>query len=328
MVKSKIAIIGAGIAGLRLARLLSERADVQLFEKSRGLGGRMSTRRAEAFQFDHGAQYFTAHGVAFQRFLRPFLEDGTVAQWTPRLVTLGGAEESPEWTAPRYVARPGMNGLCKAMAGGLSVSLQNRIARIERHGSETWQLTNENGEVCGRFDWVFSTAPAEQSARLMPPSFSQKQALDDARMLGCYSLMLGGLDTTDLPWDAAIVEHSPIAWIAVNSSKPGRPDASSILCQSRNDWAEHHLEDDPGEVQAKLLTAFKDVTGVPPDKASYISLHKWRFANVEKAAGKPCLFDAVNRLGAAGDWCGAGRVEAAFDSATALAETALEFIDL
>ena len=328
MSKPKVAIIGAGIAGLRLGQILSGHADVQLFEKSRGLGGRMSTRRAEAFQFDHGAQYFTAHGNTFQTFLRPFTETGTVERWSPRLAALGGAGESPEWSAPRYVASPGMNGLCKAMAQGLRVSLQNRIARIERNGSGPWRLTNQEGHACGHFDWVFSTAPAEQSARLMPGEFSEKEMLDGARMLGCYSLMLGGLDTTDLPWDAATVQDSPIAWIAINSSKPGRPAASSILCQSRNDWAEQHLEDAPADVQAKLTDAFRDATGLCAASAHYTSLHKWRFAKVENAAGKPFLFDAENRLGAAGDWCGTGRVEAAFDSATGLGEAILQFIHI
>ena len=58
---SKIAVIGAGITGLHLARQLSDVFDVTVFEKSRGLGGRMCARRTEAHQFDHGAQYFTAH---------------------------------------------------------------------------------------------------------------------------------------------------------------------------------------------------------------------------------------------------------------------------
>ncbi|MGD9295598.1 MAG: NAD(P)-binding protein [Roseobacter sp.] len=326
MSKPRIAVIGAGIAGLRLAQLLSVRANVQLFDKSRGPGGRMSTRRAEEFRFDHGAQYFTAHGIAFQTFLRPFIADGTVERWTPRLASLGGEGKAPVWSAPRYVALPGMNGLCKAMAQGLQVSLQNRIARIERHPDGDWTLTNEQGGSCGRFDWVISTAPAEQSARLMPAIFSRKKVLDGARMTACYSLMLGGLDTTDLPWDAAVVQDSPIAWIAINSSKPGRSGAPSILCQSRNDWAEQHLEDAPEDVQAALIGAFQDATGLSPDDASHISLHKWRFAKVEKAADEPFLLDAENRLAAAGDWCGAGRVEAAFDSATALGEHVLEFI--
>ena len=52
--KKKIAIIGAGISGLTLAQKLKEYADVVIYEKSRGVGERMSTHYAEPFYFDHG----------------------------------------------------------------------------------------------------------------------------------------------------------------------------------------------------------------------------------------------------------------------------------
>ena len=57
----KVAIIGAGIAGLTAARELVERgAQVKVFEKARGLGGRLSTKRLVWGKLDIGAQYFTA----------------------------------------------------------------------------------------------------------------------------------------------------------------------------------------------------------------------------------------------------------------------------
>lgn len=39
----KIAIIGAGLSGITLAKKLSQKTDVHVFEKGRGIGGRMST---------------------------------------------------------------------------------------------------------------------------------------------------------------------------------------------------------------------------------------------------------------------------------------------
>ncbi|MEE4189840.1 MAG: FAD-dependent oxidoreductase [Roseobacter sp.] len=318
--KPKIAIIGAGITGVHLARQLMDMADVQVFEKSRGIGGRMSTRRADDCQFDHGAQYFTAHSAAFQAVLEPFVAAGVVARWTPRLACLGGGSSTPHWNAPRYVAVPGMNALCKAMAEGLSVSRQTRIGRIERSADGRWALTSEGGEACGRFDWVISTAPAEQSAKLMPGCFSETDTLAKTRMQGCYSLMLGGLDLGALTWDAAVVQDSPLAWLAVNNSKPGREGAPSLLCQTANTWAEAHLEEDADAVQDVLMNALYGICEVDGRQSSYISLHKWRFAKVEHPTGKPFLLDSDNRLAAAGDWCGVGRVEAGFESAEALAK--------
>ena len=40
----RIAVIGAGLSGLVAARSLQQDHDVTIFEKSRGVGGRMGTR--------------------------------------------------------------------------------------------------------------------------------------------------------------------------------------------------------------------------------------------------------------------------------------------
>lgn len=318
-----LAIIGAGIAGLQLARRLDSHFDICVFEKSRGLGGRMSTRRAGAHHFDHGAQYFTAHGAAFRSFLEPFLQEGTVARWSPRLVTLAAQEqEPPVWTSPRFVAVPAMNALCKAMSQGLQIDLSTRIAAIAHMGGG-WRLVSEAQEDCGRFDWVVTTAPAEQSMKLIPALFEAGSGAQAPVTQGCYSLMLGFDGAISLPWDAAQVISNPLAWIARNDSKPGRAQSASFLCQSCNDWADTHLEDDQKDVQHMLCAAFDRATGLDHSKASYVSLHRWRFAQVKQAASTPFLLDGQKQLAAAGDWCGSGRVEAGFDSANALADALL-----
>ncbi|MFK7764391.1 MAG: NAD(P)/FAD-dependent oxidoreductase [Roseobacter sp.] len=320
----RIAIIGAGLTGLHLSRRLSATAHVKVFEKSRGFGGRMSTRRAEAFQFDHGAQYFTARGQVFQTFLKPFQDAGTVARWQPRLALLGAEDgPTPVWTAPRYVAQPGMNALAKEMANGQDVHRATRIASVQKVGT-SWRLVSETRADCGLFDWVLFTAPAEQSALFMPESFQHAETLCTAQMLGCYSLMIGLDRAVDVGWDAAVVKGGAVAWMAMNHSKPGRSAAPSLLVQSSNTWANAHLEDPQQDVEALLCQEASVHMGLDVQTMPYRSLHRWRFASVAVPAHAPYLLDQDNGLAAAGDWCGAGKVEAAFDSAEALAHALLE----
>ena len=86
----KIAIIGAGLSGFSAAHLLKYCADITLFEKARGVSGRMSTRRAEPYVFDHGAQYFTARTKPFQDFIQPLLDQGIIERWDARYVKFRG----------------------------------------------------------------------------------------------------------------------------------------------------------------------------------------------------------------------------------------------
>ena len=81
-----IAIIGGGISGLTVANILRDYANVTIFEKARGVGGRMSTRRTEHFNFDHGAQFFTAKTKEFQSFLDPIIKQDIVQIWNARFV--------------------------------------------------------------------------------------------------------------------------------------------------------------------------------------------------------------------------------------------------
>jgi predicted NAD/FAD-dependent oxidoreductase len=85
-----VAVIGSGLSGLSCERTLADHGfTVTVFEKSRGVGGRMATRRAEDnLSFDHGAQYFTARDSRFKRYVDSWLHDAIVAPWTGRIVVL------------------------------------------------------------------------------------------------------------------------------------------------------------------------------------------------------------------------------------------------
>ena len=88
----RVAVIGAGLAGLICAeRLIRQGWPVTVFDKGRGPGGRMATRRADDLRFDHGAQYFTARDQRFRDRVDAWVHDGVVALWNGRIVRLARA---------------------------------------------------------------------------------------------------------------------------------------------------------------------------------------------------------------------------------------------
>lgn len=318
----RIAIIGAGLAGTTLASSLADKADVKVFEKSRGIGGRMATRYAGIFEFDHGAQYFTARTPAFQDALQPLLTGGQVAEWPGKIVTLtaGKTASETEKTDPIYVAKPRMNVLPKAMASDLDVVTKCQINELVRDQDGIWTLSDNEGNVHGPFDWVVSTAPHVQTAALFPEAVSFADVLARTKMSGCFSVLLGFDDRPPVDWSGAKVEGSPLGWIGINSDKPGRETSPSIVIQTTNDWAEANLERDPDEVSGLLTDELRTLTGIDVSTSKHMSLHRWRYAHTPNAAGEACLLDPSMNLAACGDWCLGGRVECAFTSARALAE--------
>ncbi|MEO0449494.1 MAG: FAD-dependent oxidoreductase [Pseudomonadota bacterium] len=315
----KIAIIGAGLAGLTLARKLQAHHSVTVLEKARGPGGRMSTRRAAPYAFDHGAQYFTAQTEAFQHFIEDMKSLDLIAPWPGDIALIGGAHVSEK---PKYVATPSMNAICKHLAQDVDVQTQTHAETLKRT-QESWVIEDKNGASYGPFDWVISSAPSVQTAALFPDRFLYQKTLENVQMSGCFSLMLGFETPLDLPWAALKSGRPPVGWMAVNSNKPHRPTSYAILIQSTNAWAEVHLEDDPDTVMQALLNAASEIAGADLAAASHRVLHRWRYAATSQPAGLPFLMDEDQALAACGDWCLGSKVEAAFSSASALADALL-----
>ena len=312
---TRMAVIGAGLSALAFARALGDAAEIRLFEKSRGFGGRMATRRHDSFQFDHGAQFFTARSESFQSFLQPYLDAGVVARWDARFVEFEGNRVTARrcWSVehPHYVAVPGMNALGRALGESLDVELGTRVGDICSAGGD-WQLRDDAGRDLGRFDWVVSSIPARQAAVLLPVEFTHLGVVNESSMPGCYSLMLGFTEPLALDWDAALVKESAISWISVDNSKPGRTAASSLLIQASNRWAEANMELDDRAVIAQLVAETSRVIGQDVSRADHVGLHRWRYANPGQRQGAQSLVDDGHRLAAFGDWCIHGRVESAF----------------
>ena len=320
-VMATVAVIGAGLSGLVVSRTLAQSHDVAVFEKSRGTGGRMATRRADPFEFDHGAQFFTARTPGFREFLEPLIEAGAVAAWPALFAELrrGQVVDRRQWSSdhPHYVGAPAMNAIGKELASGLDVRLDTAVTSLARNGTR-WRLAGDGLRPLGEFDWVIVTAPAPQASELLA-STSLAAAAAKIRMHACYALLLGFDEDPDLPWQAALVNNADISWISVNSSKPGRPVSPSLVVHSTNSWADSHADDDIETVRRHLLNECHAVTGIDTSAAVFADVHRWRYANIDQQDGDLYALDTDQKLAACGDWFVHGRVEGAFCSGDALA---------
>ena len=321
-----VAVIGAGIAGLSAAQRLAEKWPVTVFEKSRGVSGRTSTRYAPDHEFDHGAQYFTIRSARFRSFLAPLMENGTVAEWQPREVSLSaeGTAHTMERGEAKWVGAPRMNAIAKVLSLAPTVRIGARVTSLHRD-ARGWTLQCEDDSQHGPYTHVIIAIPARQAADLVGRNHSWHDQLAGVRQTGNYTLMLGCRHALDLGYDIARIKGSPLGWLAVNSSKPGRgKNGTALVVQSTSEWAERHIDEDIPEMQALLLQELSRLTGLDLARFDLVTTHRWRYADTEIPLGKSHLLDGEAKMGICGDWCIAGRVEAAFESAMALVDDILQ----
>ncbi len=344
----RVAVIGAGLAGLACARTLSDHnIDVALFDKGRSPGGRLATRRNPPHTFDLGAQYFTARDPRFRRHVQSWLEDGVCAPWQGRIVALDGAGGPARSVPPveRLVGTPDMNALARHLAADLQVSTGQRVDRIERvAGILTLRGTTAPDGVTlapagpgelgsmelGTFDCVVLCLPADQAAVLLEPiSARLAQEAREVPLEPCFVVGLAAGTGDDalraLPYDGAFIGRegepsaSPLSWVARDSSKPGRPPGERWVLHASAAWSRASRDVPRDEVEATLIAELSRLFDLEPLAPELSFVHRWGHARALRPLDRGALFDEEARVGAAGDWACGGRVEGAFLSGVALA---------
>ena len=306
----KVAIVGAGIAGLSCAvHLQQQGCTVAVFDKGRGAGGRMATRRIETVAgdvaFDHGAQYLTMREPVFVAAMDDWASAGVVAPW-------------PAAGREAWVGTPGMNAIVKHLAAQVQVRWNHRVIDI-RQTAAGWQI---DPDVAETFDAVVVATPAEQAAPLLAPhdAAMASEALA-CRSTPCWTAMLAFATPLAIAQDV-LKDMGIIGWAARNSAKPGRQGPEAWVVQATPSWSTEHLEEPVETVVDQLLAALalhsRDTLPTPIVRTG----HRWRYARAS-ATDLGYLWNDADRIGAAGDWLMAPRIESAWLSGLRLAERML-----
>lgn len=321
-----IAVIGAGIAGISAAIALNrEGHKVKLFDKSRGSGGRMNSKRADVGDLDMGAQYFTARDSHFRHELKTWLDQGWVAEWSPALFAydhhgLRSAADEQQ----RFVGSPRMTGLTRQLLQGLDFVSQTRISHLVQDQSNHWLLVDEDQQQYGPFDRVIVATPAPQAVPLLEQSPQLAHAAEQVKMQPGWTLAVAFSDPLPTPVEACFVRAGALDWISRNSSKPGRAGPDSWILQSTPEWASEHLEDDKQAVTRYLLDAFAEIIGCSLPEPVFTHAHRWLYARPADDCKWGALAAPEKDLYVCGDWCMGGRVENAWLSGRQAASTLME----
>jgi predicted NAD/FAD-dependent oxidoreductase len=319
-----VAVIGAGLAGVAAAGdLAAAGKSVLVIDKSRGIGGRMATRRHGGTRIDHGAQFFTARSERFSTFINSLVDVDIVQIWSHGFpVLLDGVVCARPDGYPRYACPAGMSELAKQLLPesvecvlGTQVTAVIRLADPVGEGMRYEVLAGES-TVCLARDVVLNLPPVQ----LVAVAGEILTDVETERLLAvemepCWAL--GGCLAEDIPLTTVALEcqHPVLGWISRNHTRRGNAsEALSIMVHASGAWSAAHLENDPQDVRKAIESSMHDI-GMPLVWDGEPFIHRWRYAKPVVGIGEDVFrLSSAPGVYGVGDWCIGGRVEGAVSS--------------
>lgn len=334
----EIAIVGAGIAGISCARELQSagKKGIAIFEKSRGVGGRLTTRRMFDTCVDRGTCYISPKGAQFRELFDRLIAANIIEPWTNIVHTLtaDGDILADADVYPRYVAPGGMNQIAKYLATDLDVRFGHKAIAIQPDNN-LWRLTIEGNNEPIFARTIVLAIPAPQAVDLLSPladilPIEFLNTLSGVDFYPSIAVAAGYTMAQLAQWESvypdvksvSCIDDPILAWLGVDSSK--RPQAAPpvfVVQSTANFVAEYPNPEDMlsasqvmlERASERFLPWFRDCLWQEP--------HLWRYAFPQSPLVDSFIsFDLPAPLYCTGDWCGGRKVEAAYLAGLAVAE--------
>ena len=272
---SDYCIIGGGVSGCLMARRLTDTGHtVQVFEKARGLGGRLCHRRSEYGRFLHGLQFLHIRDERVESILKPWLESPYSSELGP-FGYWNGTEWQPAHDAKRIRFFPETSTFCKAWTTNSTVHVQTRITKLEQK-DEGWTLYSEDASwTCSQ---LVISVPYTQLLELLPQPIQKKvsDAIEIKETAAC-SVMLRFDTAINLPnqWDGGFVENNLIHFLSKQDSCTEGRHWTLVL---DGDWTLVNWKLPADDVLVDVLPEIERLFGHSLPNVEWSNVHWWKYA--------------------------------------------------
>lgn len=289
----KIAVIGAGIAGLTAGRELAKAGhEVVVFEKSGGFGGRLATRytgKDNGLKMDHGVPFFSAETKEFNALVQEMLAKGVLTTWDGTFAHRNkeGRIDLSEESSSYFIAKEGMNTIGKYLARNLDVRLNEKVGGLthigeNRRKKKSWMI-NFPTALTESADAVIISAPARQAYGLLNTTIDEIETLklireiDEVEYESQFTLMLG-YKNADMPeWNGMECEDDVIQWIS-NEATKRENGTNCLVVYTTSEFAKQHIQGDREEVQELISDRLTTILGGWAGLSEWSQLHFWRYS--------------------------------------------------
>ncbi|MEW6120560.1 MAG: FAD-dependent oxidoreductase [Pseudomonadota bacterium] len=314
MAKMRAGIVGAGISGASCAGVLAAAGwEVDIFDKARGAGGRLSTRRMDEGWATLGSPFISAKRDPFRSLLREWVRQGWLE---PVRGKIWKGRATVSWTQAqlqnhyRPLIEPSQ--LVRNLMSGARFHAQSRVARLEPR-----RIILESGETRGDYDCVICSVPTPQAIQLLGalPRL-QARLQTDTHYRPVWSFIMRwekGPSADVIQFDDELLN------LAVRQTEG----TGVWAVHSTHEFAETYLEVSVEEASTRAASALMGLLGLAwPVEVE--AAHLWRMALPTMQQGGFWLGDRENRVALIGDGIAGAGVERAWESGTRLAQALLQ----
>ena len=314
-----IAIIGAGFSAATLSYFIKK--DLDFYEKSRGAGGRCSTRRVEDVGlFDHGLQYIKNPNPEFKEML----SDCSV--WQGNFKIFENNQLKNDADKERIIHENGNNLLIKNLFKNKNIFVNKELKSIEKK-SDHLQLTFKD-ETQEQYKTVIVTAPFQQAYNLTKQFTENFFSNFNFSMQPNLTVMVAFNKSLKLDLSAITFENDDVLGFAANENTKKKnlinKDLELWTIQSSLKYAVKNIKEYRNNKQFLIDEILKNFSNklkinISKEQIHYSDIHGWLYAYNLNTSSPNCYWDSHLRLGICGDWFSGGNAENAFFNAKKLA---------
>jgi renalase len=291
-------VVGAGICGLTIA---SHIPNCVVWEKSRGVGGRLATRRTDTHRFDHGAQYYTLQ-----------IDITTIHdKWV-------AGQVSRPWFADKWCGVAGMTSLAKDLATTIDIRLETRLTRLVQN-DDSWLAETTDGKR-EPFDCVILTCPLPQAMEIADHS---QLAYEPSLRQVQYAQALVGLfevknqSTFPSGHSGYLEPQSRTIFSLSDQQRKGISQQPAWTVVMRPEFSAMNFDHNDDSTLDEIEAALKEID--PAFIAQNRQLKKWRYSHpLQTAASMFHIVQQQPKLLFAGDAFGGASIVGAVRSATSV----------
>ena len=309
-------IIGSGISGATIAKALSKKFSLDVYDKARGAGGRSSNKKLNKNEsFDHGVQYISPKSIQFKSFIKSLISKKILKKWTGNHIFLNDNKKEDK-SHIKIIGKKGNNAISKYLLKNINCNFSSEVIKIANR-KKVWEISFSDGSK-KLYRSLILTCPFPQlkklSKKYIKHSFINKKIKMNANITVMMITKKIKHNTSSYLFNDKI-----LGWAGnENSKKRFKSSYDLWTLQSTHKWANKMINNNKINKLSNakiLIDKFFKLTGLKRNKILHIKNHGWKYAFNSNPLKIKSYWNNSERLGVCGDWFVGSRVESGWLSA-------------